>query len=95
MDERQSCFAMRSDKAKPKREGKQGMLSAVQVKDGLRKGEITYLAALIEIKVDQKIKVPDLVVKMLTELLMSYLQNFLRLFHLDRRLIIKLNWSQG
>lgn len=49
-DERQPRLVASSGKAKPKRDEKQEMLSAVQVKDDLRKGEITYLAALIKIK---------------------------------------------
>lgn len=43
------------------------MLSAVQLKDGIRKGETTYLAALIEIKPNQKVEVPDPVVELLEE----------------------------
>ena len=43
------------------------MLSAIQLKKGLKKGQETYVAALIEIKEGQYVEVPDLVVKILIE----------------------------
>lgn len=46
---------------------KQGMLSIVQVKDNLRKGEVTYLAAVIEINPDLRMEVPDQMVDILKE----------------------------
>lgn len=65
MDQKHPCFI--TSTAKPKKGKEQGMLSAVQVKDGIRKGETTYLAALIEIKPNQKVEVPDPVVELLEE----------------------------
>ncbi|CAA0810819.1 Unknown protein [Striga hermonthica] len=43
------------------------MLSALQVRDGLRHGYTTYLAALIETKPDVFYEVPDAVGKVLDE----------------------------
>ena len=43
------------------------MLSAIQLKKGLKKGQETYVAALIEIKGGQSVEVLDLVVKILKE----------------------------
>ncbi|KAA8517865.1 hypothetical protein F0562_015346 [Nyssa sinensis] len=40
------------DQSKKEGKKKTGMLSALQVKTGLRKGEETYLATLVEIKPD-------------------------------------------
>lgn len=43
------------------------MLSAVQVKDGLRNGEMTYLTAPTKTKPNQKLEVPELIVDVLEE----------------------------
>ena len=43
------------------------MLSAIAVEKGLRKGDETYLAALVEIKPDVKVEVPDGVAQVLKE----------------------------
>ena len=43
------------------------MLSAIQLKKGLKKGHETYVATLIEIKEGQSMEVPDSVVKLLKE----------------------------
>ena len=43
------------------------MMSAMQVKHGLKKREVTYLATMIETKLDKFIEVPDFVVKLLEE----------------------------
>ncbi|RVW20594.1 Transposon Ty3-G Gag-Pol polyprotein [Vitis vinifera] len=43
------------------------MLSTIQLKKGLKKGQETYVAALIEIKEEQSMEVSDLVVKILKE----------------------------
>ncbi|RVW59557.1 Retrovirus-related Pol polyprotein from transposon 297 [Vitis vinifera] len=54
-------------------EGKNGgkgqpkMLSTIQLKKGLKRGQETYVAALIEIKEGQYMEVPDSVVKILKE----------------------------
>lgn len=44
----------------------EGMLSAIQVEAGLKHGEVTYLAALVEEKPDQ-LEIPDVVVPTLKE----------------------------
>ena len=41
--------------------GKRPMVSAMQAEHGLKKGEMTYLAALVEMKQDKYVKVPDVV----------------------------------
>ena len=38
-----------------------GMISAIQVEHGVKRGEMTYLAALLELKPDKVVKVPDCV----------------------------------
>ena len=43
------------------------MMSAMQVNHGLKKREVTYLATMIETKLDKFIEVPDFVVKLLEE----------------------------
>ena len=43
------------------------MLSTIQLKKGLKRGQKTYVAALIEIKEGQSMEVPDSVVKILKE----------------------------
>ena len=43
------------------------MVLAMQVEHGLKKGEITYLAALIEMKQDKYVEVPDAVAGLLEE----------------------------
>ena len=45
--------------------GKRPMVSAMQVEHGLKKGEMTYLAALVEMKQDKYVKVPDVVAGLL------------------------------
>lgn len=49
--------------------GKQrhGMLSAIQVGNGLKKGAVTYLSAFIEVKPDHKVEIPDKVAEILKE----------------------------
>ncbi|KAL0307084.1 UNVERIFIED_CONTAM: hypothetical protein Sradi_6125700 [Sesamum radiatum] len=48
-------------------EKKHSLMSAMQVKAGLRHGEQTYLAALVEIKLDVVQEVPDEVAELLQE----------------------------
>ena len=43
------------------------MLSAIQLKKGLKRGQETYVAALIEIKEGQSMEVPNSVVSILKE----------------------------
>lgn len=65
------------------------MLSAVQVKGGLQKGEIAYLATLIEIKPNQKMEVPDPVVDILEEFTNVMLPELPKTLHPGKRLITK------
>lgn len=81
IDEKHPCFVVSTEKAKPKKDRKQGMLSAVQVKDGLRKAEMTYVMTLVDIKPNQKREVPDLLWTYWKNLLMLCLQSFQRPFH--------------
>ena len=43
------------------------MLSAMQVEHGLKKGEITYLAVMIEVKEDKFVEVLDAIIGLLEE----------------------------
>ncbi|WKA05087.1 hypothetical protein VitviT2T_023072 [Vitis vinifera] len=54
-------------RAKDGGKGQPEMLSAIQLKRGLKKGQETYVAALIKIKEGQSVEVPDSVVKILKE----------------------------
>ena len=51
-DEKQPCYvpARRVVGNSKTSKGKEPMVSAVQVEHGLKKGEMTYLAAMIEVK---------------------------------------------
>ena len=64
MDEKQPCFVVDISKP-PKRPLGEKTLFALQLEKGLRKGDHTYVAALIEIKSDKHVEVPDVVVPML------------------------------
>ena len=63
MDEKQPCFVADISKP-PKRPLGEKTLSTLQLEKGLRKGEHTYVAALIEIKPDKHVEVPNAVVPM-------------------------------
>ena len=58
MDEKQQCFVVDISKP-PKRPLGEKILSTLQLEKGLRKGEYTYVAALIEIKSDKYVEVLD------------------------------------
>ena len=49
----------------PKRPSREKTLSALHLEKGLRKCEHSYVAALIEIKLDKQVDVPDVVVPIL------------------------------
>ena len=49
MDETQPCYVQRLNKPL-KKPSKKGTIFTLQVKKGLKKGQLTYVAALIEIK---------------------------------------------
>ncbi|RVW46812.1 hypothetical protein CK203_075677 [Vitis vinifera] len=66
LEEKQPCI-VKALRAKDGGKGQPEMLSAIQLKKGLKKGQETYVAALIEIKERQSVDVLDLVVKILKE----------------------------
>ncbi|GAV89554.1 RVP_2 domain-containing protein [Cephalotus follicularis] len=69
MDENQPCFVsgnMMEDHSCGNK-GKNTMLSAMQISDGLRKREATYIAALVELKQDVVVEVEDKVAELLKE----------------------------
>ena len=57
MDEKQPCFVADISK-QPKRPSGEKTLFAMQLEKGLKKGENTYVAVLIEIKPDKLVEVP-------------------------------------
>ena len=69
LDEKQPCYVpVRRGAGNSKtNKGKEPMVSAMQVEHKLKKGEMTYLATLIEMKQDKYVEVPDAVVGLLEE----------------------------
>ena len=62
-DEKQPCYVpakyvIGNNKTS---KGKEPMVLAMQVEHGLKKGEITYLAVMIEVKQDKFVEVPNAV----------------------------------
>ena len=66
LEEKQPCF-VEALRANDGGKGQPEMLSAIQLKKGLKKGQETYVAALIEINERQSVDVLDSVVKILKE----------------------------
>ncbi|KAL6343067.1 hypothetical protein AAG906_017879 [Vitis piasezkii] len=66
MDETQPCYVRGLSKP-PKKPSKEGTVSALQVEKGLRKEQLTYVAALIEIKPEKMVEVPNEIVPILQE----------------------------
>ena len=66
LEEKQPCF-VKALRAKDGGKGQLEMLSTIQLKKGLKKGQETYVAALIEIKEEQSVEVPNSMVKILKE----------------------------
>ncbi|RVW96773.1 Retrovirus-related Pol polyprotein from transposon 17.6 [Vitis vinifera] len=66
LKEKQPCF-VKALRMKDGGKGQPEMLSAIQLKKGLKKGQETYVVPLIEIKEGQSMEVPDSVVKILKE----------------------------
>ena len=66
LEEKQPCF-VKALRANDGAKGQPEMFSAIQLKKGLKKGQGTYVAALIEIKEGQSVEVPDSMVKILKE----------------------------
>jgi len=67
MDEKQPCFVKATKKDVGESSKKKGLISAMQLKDGLRRGEVTYLAALREVKKRDAVEVPEKVAELLVE----------------------------
>ena len=65
MDEKQSCFVTGINKP-PKRPLGKKTLSFLQLEKGLRKDEHTYVVAMIEIKSDKQVEVPDAIAPILS-----------------------------
>ena len=65
MDEKQPCFVASISKL-PKRPSGEKNLSALQLEKGLRKGEQPYVAAMIEIKPDKQVEVPNAIAPILS-----------------------------
>ena len=65
MDEKQPCFVAGISKP-PKRPSAEKTLSALQLEKGLRKGDHTYVAAMIEIKSYKQVEVSDAISPKLT-----------------------------
>ena len=65
MDEKQPCFMAGMSKP-PKRPSGEKTLSALQLEKGLRKGEQTSVMAMIEIKPDKKVEVPNAIAPILS-----------------------------
>ena len=74
-----------------KKKDKGMLLSAMSIDKGMKKGDETILAALVEIKPDVKIEVPDCVGECLNSMLMLCLLNCQRNYHLGGTLIIRLS----
>ena len=66
LEESWPCFVQAS-RAKDGGKGQPEMLSTIQLKKGLKWGQDTYVATLIEIKEGQSMEVPDSMVKILKE----------------------------
>ena len=58
LEEKQPCFVS-AVKGKAEKHGKAEMVSALQLKKGLKRGQETYLAALVEIHEGHDAEVPD------------------------------------
>ncbi|RVW58098.1 Retrovirus-related Pol polyprotein from transposon 17.6 [Vitis vinifera] len=86
LEEKQPCF-VKALRTKDGGKGQPEMLSAIQ----LKKGQETYVAALIEIKKGQSVEVPNLMVKILKEFKDVMLQNSPRSCHLGDPLTTKLS----
>ncbi|KAK9159687.1 hypothetical protein Syun_006028 [Stephania yunnanensis] len=65
MNKSHPCFVPAANTISGKESTKLSHLSALQVKDGLRKGEPTFLATLVETKACKAANVPDMVVEVL------------------------------
>ena len=82
-DEKYPCYVLATCRVgnSMTSKGKEPMVSGMQVEHRLKNGEMTYLAAMIEVKQNKFIEVPDAVAGLLENLLMWCLQNCLRPFH--------------
>ncbi|KAL0313603.1 UNVERIFIED_CONTAM: hypothetical protein Sradi_5759600 [Sesamum radiatum] len=76
-------------------EKKDTLMSPLQVKNGLRHGELIYLAALIEIKSDVVQEVPDEVAEVLEEFKDVFPPELPKKLPPHWELIMQLSWSLG
>ena len=65
MDKKKPCFVVGISNS-PKRPSREKTLSALRLEKGLRKGEHTYVMALIEIKKDKYVEGPDAIAPILS-----------------------------
>ena len=68
-DEKQPCYILAKRKVGNNKtsKGKESMVSAMQVEHGLKKREMIYLVAMIEVKQDKFVEVPDAIAGLLEE----------------------------
>ena len=71
-DEKYPCYVLATCRVgnSMTSKGKEPMVSGMQVEHRLKNGEMTYLAAMIEVKQNKFIEVPDAVAGLLENLLM-------------------------
>ena len=69
LDKKQPCYVpVRCGAGNSKTsKGKEPMVLDMQVEHGLKKGEMTYLATLIEVKQDKYVEIPEAVARLLGE----------------------------
>ena len=66
MDETQPCYVHGLNKS-PKKSSKEETISTLQVEKGLRNGKLTYVIALIKIKLEKMVEVINEIVSILQE----------------------------
>ena len=71
-NEKQPCYVPVRHVARNSKtsKGKEPMVLAVQVEHGLKKGEMTYLATMIEVKQDKFVEIPNVMLDYWRNLLM-------------------------
>lgn len=91
MDKKKPCFVPSSSRMQAREKGREH-LSAIRLKDGLKKGELTYLAALREVSAMVEDEPPSEVLEVLEEFRDVMPLEFQRLCPLVRRWIMKSSW---
>ena len=94
LEEKQPCFVP-AVKGKAEKHGKAEMMSALQLKKGLRRGQETYLAALVEINEGHDAEVPDSMAGILKDFKTSCPPSFLKSCLPEDPLITRSNCCQG